>query len=336
MKRSAATVAVVTLAMAAVAALTGLDLVEGPGGAGQAGPSVGESGSAAPEPVPATAKPAAFAGLKVLLLGDSLAAGEGGRSYLNGTDQPHQRCHRSAAGWFAGTAADVTNLGCSRATTWHLTSAQMDPAYNARPEAAQLEAASGENPDITLVMVGGNDIRFAEIFNECVLSEQDCTANPEFTVQALRAAEALPRTLTGAYRTVAAGTGNGAVLVPAYPQLFTGTAADCGRISPAEAAFATELTGTLNRSIRTAAEQAAAGGAAVQFVPDTEHALSGHGACDPDPYVHTVLPTALIDAAQEESAAQELLHPTSAGYSKLTEALAQWLASNVSVIPPAP
>lgn len=337
MKKRPATVAAAILAAATVAALTALGFVAGPESPAPPGPAAAAAtAGAAATPAQPTPDPEAFSGVTVLLLGDSLAAGDGAGTYLNGTDEPRQRCHRSASGWFAGTAAEVTNLGCSRAIIRHLTATQADPEYNARPEAAQLDAASGLLPDVTLVMLGGNDIGFARIFNQCVLSDADCTADPEFTALARGSAAALPDALAGAYRRVADHVGGTAVLVPAYPQLFGEDTAECGRISAAEAKFATGLITALNDSVRAGAEKAAKTHPAVRFVPATEAALSGHGACDPDPYVHTVLPTALIGAYQEPSAAQELLHPNAAGYGSLTEALAGWLASNPSVIPTAP
>lgn len=337
MTKQPASVAVAILAAATVAALTGLGFaalpdVPNPPGPTTAAPAPGATAT----PTQPTPPPGSFAGVTVLLLGDSLAAGEGGGNYLNGTDEPHQLCHRSASGWFAGTAAEITNLGCSRAVIRNLTAPQTNPDYNARPEPAQLEAASGRKTDITLVMLGGNDIRFAEIFNQCVLSDADCTADPVFTSRALSTAEALSESLAGAYLRVAEHVGGTAVLAPAYPQLFGDATAGCGRISPAEAKFATDLITALNRSVRTGAEAAAETHPAVRFVPATETALSGHGACETDPYVHTVLPTALIGAAQEPSTAQELLHPNPAGYARLTEVLAGWLASNPSVISTAP
>lgn len=275
----------------------------------------------------------ALAGRSVLLLGDSLAAGEGGGKYLTGTDELYQRCHRSAAGLFAGTGAEVTNLGCSRATTENLVAPQQHPEYNLRAEPGQLLAAGrGRAADWIVVFVGGNNIRFADIFNRCVLSEDDCTADSAFTRQALLGAESVQSTLSRSYGEVAAALG-GQVLVPAYPQLFGTSDGDCGRVSPAEAAFARELISALNLSIRKGVEAAASTHANVRFIPDTEDALSGHGACDPEPFVHTVLPTSLISAAQEHGAGQELLHPTAAGYSRLTQAITRWLAKPAASTP---
>jgi lysophospholipase L1-like esterase len=340
--RRPASVAVAIFAAATVAALMALGQVAAPGGNRPTIPGPAPSADAptaagtttatatspaAPKP---TADPEAFAGLKILLLGDSLAAGEGGGNYVNGTDEPRQRCHRSAAGWFALTAADITNRGCSRAIIRHLMTPQSDQQYNARPEPAQLDGVAGQAQDLTVVMLGGNDLRFAEIFNQCVLSDDDCTSDSQFTARAFRSASSLPNALADAYRTVADHVGPRAVLVPAYPQLFGDATGDCGRISPAEAKFARDLIAVLNRSIRAAAESAGESHPSIRFVPDTEAALSGHGACDPEPYVHTVLPTALIGAVQEESAAQELLHPNAAGYARLTGVLAGWLAKNPS------
>ncbi|WP_426987699.1 GDSL-type esterase/lipase family protein [Pseudarthrobacter sp. Y6] len=326
------------LAAATVAALTGLGQVVAPATPIVAGPTAAVTATDSPskpvQPAPGTD---AFAGVSIMLLGDSLAAGEGAGSYFSGTDQPHQRCHRSAAGWFSGTAADVTNAGCSRAIIRNLDSGQQHAEFNARAEPAQFEATSAETPDITLVMLGGNDIRFAEIFNECVLSDADCTSDGAFTSGALRSAGALTDALAGAYRRVADRVDGKTVLAPAYPQLLgEGASGGCGRISPAEAIFARALIAALNDSVRAAAEEAAKTYADIRFVPATEDALAGHGACDPEPYVHTVLPTALIDAAHKQSAAQELLHPNADGYVRLTESLTGWLASNPSIVTTAP
>lgn len=269
-----------------------------------------------------------FNGVTVVLLGDSLAAGEGAGAYFNGTDEPHQRCHRSAASWFADTGADVFNAGCSRALIDNLGAPQQHAEYNARAQPAQLDTLPGQPPEIALVMIGGNDIRFADIFNQCVLSDADCTSDPVFTSEALQVAGLLSGRLAAAYLDVAEAAGAQQVLVPAYPQVFGGNVGDCGRISPAEAGFARDLTAALNRSVRKGADDAAELVPEVRFVPATEDALNGHGACDADPFVHTVLPSALIDAAQRQSAGQELLHPTAAGYGRLTEALTGWLANN--------
>jgi lysophospholipase L1-like esterase len=326
-------VAAAVFAAATVAALTGLVQVAAQDATGATAPP---QGSAAPSAAPSNVQhvphvPHVLAGVKITLLGDSLAAGEGGGNYFTGTNEPHQRCHRSAAGWFAETAADVTNAACSRAIVRNLDSPQQHPEYNARAESPQLDAVGGDPADIALVMLGGNDIRFAEVFNQCVLSDADCTSDPAFTAAALRSAQTVSGELAGAYRRVASQTAVRTVLVPAYPQLFGEDSRDCGRISPAEATFARELTAALNVSARGGAEAAAATHPGIHFVPVTEDALAGHGACDQQPYVHTVLPAALVEAAQQHSAAQELLHPTAAGYGKLTEALTSWLAGNPSI-----
>lgn len=337
MKKTQVTVAVVILAMAAAAALTWLSRVDpaiapvSPAPGAEAAPG---AGAQVPSPAPPEQPDLGteiFAGRRVLLLGDSLASGEGAGTYLNGSDEPHQRCHRSAAGWFAGTRAMVTNMACSRAVIRNLTEPQSHPEYNRRPEPAQLGAASSAAADAALVMLGGNDVRFAEIFNACVLSNDDCASDPVFTSEALRSAGNLSASLAGAYRRVADRFDDKVVLVPAYPNVFGELAGDCGRISPEEASFARALTVSLNSSIRTAAGEAALTHPSVHYVEATEEALAGHGACDPAPYVHTVLPTALIGAAQEHGGAQELLHPNAAGYAQLTRTLSKWVSNNPSV-----
>ncbi|MBD1541880.1 SGNH/GDSL hydrolase family protein [Arthrobacter sp. IA7] len=314
---------------AAVAVITVTGLAEGGGPKPDAAISslptkriTSEAPSTADSPAPSHAS---AAGRSVVLLGDSLAAGEGAGAYLTGTDVPGRRCHRSSAALFSGTGAVVTNAACSRAIAAHLTAPQEDEVYNVQPEPPQLSVLGTEVADITVIMVGGNDIRFAEIFNECVLAEADCTSAPGFVSRALAAAKALPGKLAEAYRQVASASPGSVVLVPAYPQLLGNETSGCGRISSSEAVFARNLTVALNSSIREAARSASAGGRTVHFIPDTAGSLAGHGACDPQPFVHTVRPTALMGTAQNPGKAQELLHPTATGYRDLTKALTQWL-----------
>lgn len=309
---------------AAVAVITVTGLTEGVG----RGPQPAVSLVFPVQTSSATPGPADLPMWTVLLLGDSLAAGEGAGSYLTGTDVPGRRCHRSSAALFSGTGVVVRNAACSRARAIHLTAPQEDEVYNVHPEPPQLSAFAPGSVDVIVVMVGGNDIRFTEIFNQCVLEETDCTSTPGFISRALDAAKDLPPKLAGTYSGVASAAPGSIVVVPAYPQLLGNETSGCGRISSSEAVFARNLTAALNNSIREAAASASGGDRNVHFVPDTAESLAGHGACDPQPFVHTVRPTALIGAAQDPGKAQELLHPTATGYRHLTQALTRWLEAH--------
>ena len=305
MKRAAVPAAAALLAAAAATGLIGAGAV-GPDNRPEPPPPAAPASQAAP----------VLAGTTILLLGDSLAAGEGAGAYLTGTDQPGHLCHRSGEGLFAGTGAEVINVACSRARTEDLTSGQYDFVYNNPAEAPQLVAAAGPKPDATVVFLGANDIGFADIFNRCVLDSADCTSDTRFTGQAKERATEVRGDLERAYKEIGATVG-GRILVPAYPQMFT-TKGSCGQLSAAESAFAEQLTLTLNQSIRQAAEAASHQYPGVQFVPSTEAAFAGRGACDTDPLVHTVRSTTLLSVAQQQLEGQELLHPSAEGYRALT------------------
>ena len=100
----------------------------------------------------------------------------------------------------------------------------------------------------------------------------------------------------------------------------------CGRLSTAEQRFGRQLINDLNAVIRSAVDTSALPN--VYYVDAVEQALSGHGACSPEPFVHAADVSGLLQAADSPTANQELLHPTRAGYRAMTAELVRWAAAH--------
>ena len=109
--------------------------------------------------------------LNTVILGDSFTAGEG--TYLYNLDQA---CHRSTLGWpgfldsFSRSIAVVGNFSCSGARIPHLTT---DDYRGSPPQIDQLAAlvASGQEVDLVMLTIGGNDVGFGLVLSDCYVKE---------------------------------------------------------------------------------------------------------------------------------------------------------------------
>ncbi|MDK1328303.1 SGNH/GDSL hydrolase family protein [Arthrobacter sp. zg-Y1143] len=268
---------------------------------------------------------------RLVLLGDSFAAGEGAGDYRPAVPGYRDSCHRSLhpVGTDLFAPENITNIACSRATTGHLEALQQlvtgDSGRDAESVPAQLEQLQAADPTLVLLSVGGNDLDFAGLLQACLLEAQSCSENPQLREDAAEQLAGLQPALAEAYsRTAAAVTVP--VLVLPYPQLFDAPQDGCGRLDPGEQAFARQLITDLNATIRSAVVASPA--ANIFYVDAVEGALTGHGACSRDPYVHTANVSGLLEAAGSRAADQELLHPTRDGYRAMTRELIRWADQN--------
>ncbi|WP_171042448.1 GDSL-type esterase/lipase family protein [Sinomonas gamaensis] len=224
----------------------------------------------------------------------------------------------------------MADFACSRAVTASIAGPQGDELYNDPPEPPQIDRIRAFSPDIVILWIGGNDIGFADLRNQCVLSAEDCTADRVRTERALSEARALEPRLKALYESIVTGS-RASLYVPAYPQIFDQpSGGDCGSLASDEAAFGAELIETVDNAIRKAAADAAVDGYRVKFVASTQEAFAGHGACQPDPLVHTVTFGGLLEAERHVAGGQELLHPTEAGYEALTSEVSSAIAKSLS------
>ena len=132
----------------------------------------------------ATAGPLLTEAEHVAIMGDSYSSGEGAGSYDDANDRASSAyaCHRSASAYgrmlfsssesapFGKASQQVSMLACSGAETSHLNAYQH--IYGTTPQLTQLhDLTEGESPpDLVLLTVGGNDARFSDFINGCVLS----------------------------------------------------------------------------------------------------------------------------------------------------------------------
>lgn len=112
-------------------------------------------------------------------LGDSYSSGEGAWSYLAGTDQSDNKCHRSDLAYprvsldVEGTADSF--LACSGATTVNiLPGASGGKGLYAEPDdIPQLDHEELVGADFVTITIGGNDVGFSTVLKLC-WKEADC------------------------------------------------------------------------------------------------------------------------------------------------------------------
>jgi lysophospholipase L1-like esterase len=179
-------------------------------------------------------------GRRLLALGDSYSSGEGAGDYDPGTDASDNSCHRSPNAWPTLVAERrnvriLPSIACSGAT---LTDLMVGRAGSDQPERqqSQLGRISG-SPDIITVTIGGNDLGFRSILEDCIVS--DCVARyhrPSGDVLDARI-DKLARRLPAAYRAIQAAAPRARTVVVDYPKLFADGKRNCAaldRITPAE------------------------------------------------------------------------------------------------------
>jgi lysophospholipase L1-like esterase len=282
------------------------------------------------------------AGHPIVILGDSYSAGEGTFDYVTPPDGVSTACHRSDKTYLTPQldAGDVVNLACSGAVSW-------DYYYSGKagtpPQLRQL-ADLKQAPGAVMMTLGGNDIGFAKIVEQCV--RQRCDIDMKQIASWEAAADSLRTWLAPVYEDVwitinlpeRRGQRDGAyapVAVLAYPQVTHATKyGACGRVAgvkdtlgSGEVRVANDLLAHLNAALKAAVADARDAGYEIYFVPDTADAmLPNHTLCDVDNYINDVL---LVPFASRP----ESVHPNVSGYAAETGAIAGW---TVTATPTAP
>lgn len=229
---------------------------------------------------------AAAAG-KYVALGDSYAVAVGTRTY----DNPDDACRRGPLAyprlWAAQhTSYSFVEASCSGATTADLTSQQVP----------QLTA----DTSLVTVQVGGNDVGFVAVLENCILTidDQDCINGVEAAKAA--ATTALPGALASTYSAIRQHAPSARVVVVGYPRLYTigGTCGILG-LSDAERTALNSAADTLDGVL---AQQAASAG--FTFL-DPRDAFQPHTICSNGPDWVTSLEWDKLD---------ESYHPNQAGH----------------------
>jgi hypothetical protein len=162
----------------------------------------------------------------------------------------------------------VANAACNGATTANLYASGQ---YGEPPQADQL----AEQPDVRkyIVIVGGNDIGFADLFGCFVIEACENTPLP---AQALAAAQNLQPALSKAYRALqqAAPHAHGVVVLYAPVLPPDGSSlAGCPYIDTAELAWGNKIEAALNHTIAATAK------ADGLTVVDPSRLFAGHSLC---------------------------------------------------------
>lgn len=269
---------------------------------------------------PAAAAPDEPAVGSYVALGDSYAAGPL-IPLQTGLPPGCLRSNRNYPALVAGTlgAADFRDASCSGATTADLTAAQRTPLGTNAPQLDRLDA------DVALVTVtiGGNDIGFGEIIQECArrspaaplgsACKDHYTAGGQDQLAARIAATA-PK-VAAVLAAIDDRSPDADVLVVGYPTILPDSGPGCFPVVPLSAGDVAYLRETEKRLNAMLADEADRAG--VEFV-DTYTPTIGHDVCRPPgvKWVEGLVPTA--PAAP--------VHPNGLGMTAMAAAVGEVLA----------
>jgi lysophospholipase L1-like esterase len=205
---------------------------------------------------------ALFSAAQYVALGDSFSSGEGVPPFDSGSDTATDKCHRSVASYphlldQQTSLQLVADRACSGATTINIIG---EGQWQDEPN-AQITALSHATAAVT-ISVGGNDVLFAKVLKDCVVSNCKVLDSRLVTQQLNRLAQALP----DVYRAIRLATSPSTrIFVVGYPQIFpdpdrtdVGNCSDVKaarglRITAGEMTWLRESTVKLDTVIRTAA-----------------------------------------------------------------------------------
>lgn len=247
-------------------------------------------------------------------LGDSYTSGEGAFDYLTGTDTSDNMCHLSIHSYPLLLSRDLFSqsgghsVACSGAVINDV--GDTSPDYrgqvrgvksfkemqagdasfldsimaNYRPGyLAQQRFARQYQPAIITVSVGGDDIGFGDILEQCVTphvslhwSDNTCFSTYEDRLEIMQLIDRTIPRWTGLFKQLAAASPGSQIYALGYPDVASDTG-NCGfnvHLSKSELEFARELVSYLDTSISRAALKAG-----VNYI-DINQALAGHRLCE--------------------------------------------------------
>jgi hypothetical protein len=251
-------------------------------------------------------------------LGDSYTSGEGAFDYLSGTDTDDDVCHLSIHSYplllthDLFSAAGGHSVACSGAVINDVTSTSDSYRGQVRGVAswqqlqqtqalllqsvetnflpgyiAQQRFVGQYQPRVTTVSVGGDDVGFGDILQNCVephlslhLSDDTCYDTYEDRLEISNLIDRTVARWTALYRQLQRSAPATRLYVIGYPQIFddAGSCALNVHLAKSELEFAESMTDYLNQAIKKAAVAAN-----VTYV-DISQALVGHRLCETASY----------------------------------------------------
>ena len=251
-------------------------------------------------------------------LGDSYTSGEGAFDYRSGTDSSSNMCHLSARSYPLLLTRDLFSpsgghsVACSGAVVRDvastsdnyrgqvvdgLTYAQLNTNEPALLQSvvtnyipgylAQQRFVGIYQPRIVTVSVGGDDLGFGDIVENCViphvsqhLSDSNCYSTYEDRRELTDAVDRMARQWTSLYKQLAGTAPGSQIYAIGYPTIGsdTGSCALNVHLSKNELEFAQEMVHYINSTIQKSAQAAG-----VRYVDITD-ALAGHQLCETASY----------------------------------------------------
>lgn len=266
----------------------------------------------------------------VLLMGDSIAAGEGAGNYWPKAENYNEDCHRSNDGMLHSVVqnARVLNTACSRAKV-----PDFYPSADNPGQLAQMVLAP--EAKAVIVTVGGNDIGFPELLNDCLVDANfDCSTSAQTVERTQQGLQKLSVSLEELFEDLlsATGTSESQVFILAYPDLLAGEGT-CGRISAAERVYGITVIEELNGTLRDAATAVRMkhGTNRLEFLEATAKVIDGHGPCTEQSWVKPYGLVSLFSAMDDTQKGQQILHPNEQGYASIGDALKPHLENLISI-----
>ncbi|MFI9626983.1 SGNH/GDSL hydrolase family protein [Streptomyces sp. NPDC052042] len=215
---------------------------------------------------PASANSTAASGY--VALGDSYSSGVGAGSYLSDSGD----CRRSTKAYpylwaAANSPSSFSFVACSGATTNSVASTQL----------GALNSSTG----LVSITAGGNDVGFANVMQDCVLSsEATCLNSVNSAVTQVR--NTLPSRLSSLYGSIKSRAPQARVVVLGYPRFYKLSGSCIAGLTEKKRAAINDASDVLNGVI---AKQAANAGFTYSSVVDK---FTGHELCSGDAWLHSV------------------------------------------------
>ncbi|MFF3265140.1 SGNH/GDSL hydrolase family protein [Streptomyces sp. DT20] len=216
---------------------------------------------------PASATSSAAAGGYVAL-GDSYSSGVGAGNYLSDSGDCRRSTNAYAYLWAAANSPSSFDfVACSGATTSSVASSQLGPLSS--------------STSLVSVTAGGNDVGFADVMQDCVLSgEAACLSSVDSAVSQMNGS--LPAGLSSLYGSIHSKAPQAHVVVLGYPRFYEIGGSCIAGLTEAERTAINNASDVLNGVI---AKQAADAGFTFSGVADE---FTGHELCSGDPWLHSV------------------------------------------------
>ncbi|MER7724705.1 SGNH/GDSL hydrolase family protein [Streptomyces sp. NPDC096323] len=214
------------------------------------------------------AHPASAAAGGYVALGDSYSSGVGAGSYLSDSGD----CRRSTKAYpylwaAANSPSSFAFVACSGATTSSVSSGQLGSLTS--------------STSLVSVTAGGNDVGFADVMQDCVLSsESTCLAGVNAAVGRMN--NTLPSRLGSLYASIHSKAPQAHVVVLGYPRFYKIGGSCVAGLTEKERTAINDASDVLNGVL---AKQAANAGFAFSGVVDE---FTGHELCSGDAWLHSV------------------------------------------------